>query len=222
MHLTKYLIKEMNRVKRLNLINSITGIKPANLIGSSSVKYGDNLAIFSSVVHLGSDPALLGFISRPSQDVPRHTLRNIYENNVYTINHVNTNQIMRAHYTSAKMYDQDSEFEKCHFTPEYIDGFNAPFVKEAKVKIGLELKESIPIKSNNTVMIVGEIQHIFIPEEAITEQGYLRLDKIDATGISGLNSYYSFNYLNSFPYARKKDLETLNLKLSDEKATSTS
>ncbi|OHX66428.1 flavin reductase family protein [Flammeovirga pacifica] len=221
MHLTKDHIIEMNRIKRLNLINSITGIKPANLIGTSSVKYGENLAIFSSVVHLGSDPALLGFISRPSQDVPRHTLRNIFENKVYTINHVNTNQIMRAHYTSAKLDEGESEFEKCHFTPEYIHGFDAPFVKEAKVKIGLELREEIPIKSNNTVMIVGEIQHIVIPENAISEMGYIRLDKIDTAGISGLNSYYSFNYLDSFPYARKKDIENLNLNLVDEKTAST-
>ena len=77
MHFNQNDIKNLERVKRLNLINSITGIKPANLIGTISSKQETNLAIFSSVMHLGSDPALLGFILRPAQDVPRHTFENI-------------------------------------------------------------------------------------------------------------------------------------------------
>ncbi|WP_223787246.1 flavin reductase [Marinicella meishanensis] len=81
-------IQQMDRIKRLNFINAITGIKPANLIGSNSPKHGSNLAIFSSVVHLGSNPALLGFITRPTGEVPRNTLENIEATGYYTINHV--------------------------------------------------------------------------------------------------------------------------------------
>ena len=44
-------IKKLEKVYRLNLINSITGIKPANLIGTRSNKGIDNVAIFSSIVH---------------------------------------------------------------------------------------------------------------------------------------------------------------------------
>ena len=58
-------ISEFSKVYRLNLINSITGYKPANLIGSKSTKGKTNLAIFSSVVHLGSKPPLIGIITRP-------------------------------------------------------------------------------------------------------------------------------------------------------------
>ena len=61
-------IKSMSKIFRLNLINSITGIKPANLIGTKSKDNLENLAIFSSVVHLGSNHALLGPVcqSKPS------------------------------------------------------------------------------------------------------------------------------------------------------------
>ena len=52
MHLTKEQIQQTSRIKRLNIINSITGVKPANLIGSISDNGHSNLAIFSSVVHL--------------------------------------------------------------------------------------------------------------------------------------------------------------------------
>ena len=58
-------IQDMDRVKRLNLINSITGISPANLVGTISNDLTENLSIFSSVVHIGSNPPLMGFILRP-------------------------------------------------------------------------------------------------------------------------------------------------------------
>lgn len=77
MHLSKTDIENTPRIKRLNLINSITGIKPANLIETVSEEGISNLAIFSSVVHLGSRPALLGFVSRPSGEIRRHTHENI-------------------------------------------------------------------------------------------------------------------------------------------------
>ena len=102
-------ISEFSKVYRLNLINSITGYKPANLIGTKSTKGQSNLAIFSSVVHLGSKPPLIGIITRPNT-VPRDTYRNIIESNYYTINHISKNMVERAHFTSAKIRDDESEF----------------------------------------------------------------------------------------------------------------
>jgi flavin reductase (DIM6/NTAB) family NADH-FMN oxidoreductase RutF len=61
-------------VERLNLINSCTGYKSANLIATKSVDGAVNVAIFSSITHLGSNPALIGFIVRPT--VPRNTYKN--------------------------------------------------------------------------------------------------------------------------------------------------
>ena len=137
MHLTKEDIFNTPRIKRLNLINSITGIKPGNLIGSISKNGNSNLAIFSSVVHLGSNPALIGFISRPHDKVRRDTLENILETKYYTINHIHSDFIKQAHQTSGK-YDKDvSEFETCHLTETYLYNFSAPFLKESKIKFGL-------------------------------------------------------------------------------------
>ena len=65
MHITQKGLVELNRIDRLNLINSLSGIKPANLIGTINEDGTENLAIFSSVVHLGSNPALFGFVLRP-------------------------------------------------------------------------------------------------------------------------------------------------------------
>ena len=77
MYLSKQDIANTSRIRRLNIVNSLSGIKPANLVGTISNNNETNLAIFSSVVHLGSDPALLGFVLRPEQEVRRHTYENI-------------------------------------------------------------------------------------------------------------------------------------------------
>ena len=155
MHFTKQDILDCDRIKRLNIINSISGIKPGNLIGSISDKGTTNLAIISSVVHLSSNPPLIGFIMRPHGEVKRDTYNNIRENHLFTINHIPTSHIEQAHYTSAKFDTEISEFDRCAFTPEYIGGFKAPFVKESKIKMGPGPVEEIPIPSSKTTMIVG-------------------------------------------------------------------
>ena len=205
-HFRKEEIQALGRIKRLNLINSITGIKPANLIGTSSKAHGTNLAIVSSVVHLGSNPPLLGFVMRPGQKVRRHTYENIQENGVYTINHVHQEVIEQAHYTSAKFDESISEFEACTFTEEYLFGFAAPFVKESRIKLGLRLVEEIPIERNQTTLIIGELEHLQLDEIALSSDGQVNLESVSGVGISGLNCYYSLKKIDEFPYARPTEL----------------
>ena len=115
-HFSKQNILDLEKVKRLNIINSITGIKPGNLIGSiDDNNENTNLAIFSSVVHLGSHPALLGFILRPQVNVRRDTYNNIMSNGYYTINHLPNDSTLNGHYTSAKFGNNESEFDYCNF-----------------------------------------------------------------------------------------------------------
>ena len=91
----------MHYLHRNNLVNSSTGYKSANLIGTKSKDHIENLAVFSSVTHLGSNPALLGFFLRPTT-VLRNTYENIKETGYYTLNHIHENIIEDAHHTSAK------------------------------------------------------------------------------------------------------------------------
>ena len=203
MHYTESEIKNLNRIKRLKLMNSITGIKSANLIGTISKKGNTNLAIFSSVVHLGSDPALIGFVMRPNNNVKRDTLNNILETNHFTINHVNSNFIEKAHYTSLNFNQDQSEFDYCNLESFYIDNYSAPFVKESKVKIGLKLNEIIPIKSNGCKFIIGEVEHVLIDNsnDLITEES-INLDYSKSVGVGGLNSYYTMNKIAELPLPR--------------------
>ncbi len=204
MHLTKSEIEGLDKVKRLNMINSVTGIKPANLIGTASALLQTNLAIFSSVVHLGSNPALMGFIIRPVGEVPRHTYENILATGVYTINAIPQNMIEGAHRTSAKYDRSVSEFEECGFTEEYLEGFAAPFVQESPLKLGMKYVETIPIPINGTSLVIGAVEYLIVADEAVAENGYINLETLHLAGISGLNNYYSLEKIGEFPYARVK------------------
>lgn len=199
-------ILQMPKVKRLNIINSITGIKPANLISTIDERNRHNLAIFSSVVHLGSNPALIGFILRPQQKIRRHTYENILENGYYTINHLPNHKTLEGHYTSAKFDKETSEYDVCHFTPEFQYDFPVPYVKESFLKMGLKHVESIPIKYNGTVMIVGKILQVYVAKSSLSEEGYINLEEAKSVGISGLNTYYDLKKIDSYPYARPHEL----------------
>lgn len=203
--INKETIRDYNRIYRLNLINAITGYKPANLIGTKSLSGKSNLAIFSSVVHLGSDPALLGFMLRP-QTVPRHTFENIKEIGLYTINHVNASIIEKAHYTSAAFDAGISEFEQCRLSEAYINEFYAPFVAEANIKIAMKFEEGVEVKLNNTLMVIGSIEAIHMNENYVNEFGQLDLNKADTACISGLDTYHTAKELARFPYARPDEL----------------
>lgn len=196
----------MERIYRLNLINSITGIKPANLIGTRSKDGIPNVAIFSSVVHLGSNPALIGMVFRPQATNMFDTYRNILETELYTINHVSLSKTENAHFTSAKFEAEESEFEKCGFTEEYLEGFSAPFVKESRIKLGMKLQQMIPIEVNGTILAIGSVEHLFVPDEVLSQNGFIDLGKAESAGISGVNSYYKVEKLADYPYAKPNEL----------------
>lgn len=206
MYLSKSDIQNTERVKRLNIINSVSGIKPGNLVGTQSKGGITNLAIISSVVHLGSNPPFLGFVMRPTQEVRRDTYENILESGFFTVNHIHSSFTEEAHYTSVKFDSSVSEFEACALTEEYLHDFPAPFVKESILKVGLKHVESIPIQSSNTIMVVGQIEHLIIPDDAIEPNGYIDLGIAESVGISGLNSYYELNKIDEFPYARVQEV----------------
>ena len=206
MYLSKTDILNTDHVRRLLIINAISGIKPANLIGTKSNDGRANVAIFSSVVHLGSQPGYFGIITRPDVDIRRHTMENINENGLFTINHVHADFIENAHYTSAKFSDDINEFERCGLAEEYLYDFDAPFVKASQLKFGLKLVEQLHIKSSDCIMLIGELQHLVIPDNAIDDRDYIDLAASDTVGVSGLNNYYGLEKIGEFPYAREGEV----------------
>ena len=200
-------IQSLGRIPRLNLINSISGYKPANLIGTIDTHGHTNLAIFSSVVHIGSNPAMLAFIMRPTT-VERHTYDNIINQKHYTINHVSSQSTAAAHYTSAKFERMQSEFDECGFMEQYYSGFDAPYVLDSPVQIGMEFIEELSIKSNGTIMMIGAVKQLHLRSDIIENDHALNLDVANVASISGLNTYYKATKIAKYPYARPGQFPT--------------
>lgn len=201
MHFKLDTITNLEKNFRTNLINGISGGKPACLIGTKHHNGINNLAIFSNIIHIGANPALIGILFRPISD-KSHTYQNIKNNLYFTLNHIDSSFIKKAHYTSAKFPENTSEFDVCELTPEFLEDFQAPFVKESRIKIGLKFVEEQHITSNDTLLVIGQIEHIFIPKEGLDEEGNVLLADLNGVSIGGLNTYYELSKIAQFPYAK--------------------
>lgn len=201
MQFTRDDIQQMQQRYRAMFINSLSGFKSANLIGTTDENGQTNLCIMSSAFHLGAEPPLLGLIVRPDV-AERHTLDNIRQTGFYTVNHVNEAIYQRAHQTSARYPKAVSEFDAVGLTPKYIDGFMAPFVTESCISLGLELREEQKMEINGTHLLIGEIVRVNVPEEIIDEDGFVHITKAHTVAVGGLDGYFSSSLLQRLPYAK--------------------
>jgi flavin reductase (DIM6/NTAB) family NADH-FMN oxidoreductase RutF len=197
---------------RATLINSLAGVKQAILIATKSKDGFCNLAIFNSLIHVGANPPLWGVICRPDT-VKRDTLENILETKQYTINYVNVRDFEKAHQTSAKYDRAISEFKACGFTEKYRTGFEVPFVAEAPIQIAMKLEQKMDITINNTILIIGSIEHIEIDEKLISSDGFVNLEKANTLACAGLDAYYQTHLIGRLNYARPDQPITKNMSI---------
>ena len=198
---TKEEFNKFSKIPRLNLINSCTGYKSANLIATKSADGISNVAVFSSVTHLGSDPALLGFILRPNT-VPRETYTNLKETGFFTVNAITENMISAAHQSSAAYDASISEFDVTDLKEEYFDEIEVPFVKGSPVRLLCRYVNEYPILENNTIHIIASIDAIYYDSILEREDKWLQLDKVNVVTINGLDGYALPQILKRFEYAR--------------------
>jgi flavin reductase (DIM6/NTAB) family NADH-FMN oxidoreductase RutF len=194
-------IEQLEQRYRTAFINSLAGFRQAVLVGTKSVDGHTNLAIFNSLIHLGTNPALFGLINRPDC-VQRDTLQNIRETKEYTLNYIRSGQYEKAHQTSARYNKGISEFEQVGFEELYYPLCNAPFVKDAVVKISMKLEDFIPIPLNGTILIVGSIMQVDIDAVLIGTDGYIALSDADVLISQGLDAYFVSKPIGRLPYAK--------------------
>lgn len=203
-YITSEDILSMDKHNRTHLINSLGGFKSVALVGTCDVEGHTNLAIFSSIFHLGANPPLIGLIFRPTPP-ERNTYNNLLETGFYTLNHIHEGIYKQAHQTSAR-YDKNlSEFDQTGLNPVYKNNFQAPFVEESHIQIGLVFREKIDISINNTTLIIGEIVQIYIPENGLLHDGFVDLEKANSITCSGLDSYHKTIQLDRLSYAKPNE-----------------
>lgn len=201
MHVDKAAMRAMETRYRVAFINSLSGFKSANLIGTVDGRGQTNVSIASSCVHLGADPALLAFVVRP-HSVDRHTLENLIETGFYTINHVHQDFYRKAHQTSARYAKSESEFEATGLTPVWRGEFGAPYVEEAAIGLGMVFCEQHSLKINGTELIIGEIQDVWVPDACVSPDGFVDLERAGSVCVSGLDSYHQTRRLSRLSYAK--------------------
>ena len=200
-HFSLSVLQTLDRFTRANFINSLSGFKSLSLIGTVNGKGVSNLAVFSNIVHLGADPALIGFINRPLSAAP-HTLQNIQETGIYTVNLVTELMYKQAHQTSAKYPDGVSEFEMTGLTAEFKEGYITPFVAESPVQYVLKFEQVMPIELNNTFLVIGSFHESYVPADIQEEDGFLDLAKAGILTSLGTSGYYKTEKINNLPYAK--------------------
>ena len=210
-HITRDDISQMEKLERLNIINSCTGYKSANLIASLSENGSTNVAVFSSITHLGSNPGILGFIVRPTT-VPRDTYSNIKAKGFFTVNHITSNMIADAHHTSANYDVGVSEFDKTNLEEEYKNGLEVPFVKGSPIQLYCKYMNEYYIKENDTIHLIASIEHVYYNENLEHKDGWLQLDKGNIVAINGLDGYCLPKLMDRFEYARP-NIETKSFKI---------
>ena len=179
--------------------NSLSGAKPGYLIGSGEGEF-ENLAIFNSIIHIGANPPLLGFIQRPTT-VDRHTYQNILNYKHYSFNLITDKFFKEAHQTSARYARGINEFKEVGLTALHKKGIRCPFVAESPLQITLELYDDLEIKSNKTRLIIGKVISVSIPKTDENITG-INFQELKSVSISGLSDYYTLTKVKSLRYAK--------------------
>lgn len=201
MRLTAEDIASMPDRRRAAFVNSLSGYKSANLVGTTDSRGNLNLSIVSSVVHLGSHPPLMAMIIRPGGE-ERHTLANLLSTGQYSINHVNESIIEAAHQTAARYPRAVSEFTATGLAAELWRDFGAPLVQQANIKLALRLREHRELDINGTHLVIGEIVTAEVPDVTLRDDGAVQLHLGGTVALSGLDSYYRPGLLKRMAYAK--------------------
>ena len=139
---------------------------------------------------------------------PTTVLRNTYDNiktsGKYTINHIHEGILEDAHHTSAKYTSDISEFDVTGLEEDYKDNFIAPFVKDCPIQLAMSYVEEYPIKANNTILLIGKIEKLYVPDALLDKDGFINLSKGKIAAINGLDGYAVPKLKTRLEYQRPK------------------
>jgi flavin reductase (DIM6/NTAB) family NADH-FMN oxidoreductase RutF len=180
---------------------TLPGPKPICLVGTRSATGIANLAPFSTITHLGSNPLLIGMITRPDV-VERNTLKNIIDTQSWTLNHVTPETVQKAHQCSARYPANVSEFDATGLTELTHEGVIAPFVRECPIRYALTLADIIDIPLNGTKLVIGEFQLADIPDQSYCADGTISISEHDSLASTALDTYFTLTEHARLPYAK--------------------
>ena len=90
--------------------------------------------------------------------------------------------------------------------PEFKGNFKAPYVKNAPVQMSMKFIEEIYIPSNDVMLIVGQIQELYVKDELLQEDGLINLSIGKVVAINGLDTYVTPKFKKQLSYQRPKKI----------------
>ena len=87
---------------------------------------------------------------------------------------------------------------------EYKNDFYAPFVYNSPIQMSMKYVEEYHIKSNNTILVVGEVQDLYFNENLLQNDGFINLSDGKVAAINGLDGYAIPALKLRFGYQRPK------------------
>ena len=81
-------------------------------------------------------------------------------------------------------------------------------MKESKIKYGLSLAETHHLVINGTILVIGKVEEIIIPENCVLPSGAIAIEQAETIAISGLDSYHNTQLLGRLSYAKLDRLPT--------------
>ena len=155
-------LQAMPKRQRTEFIQGLSGIKSLFAIITSDGSTL-NIAPFNSIVHISSNPARIGYISRPDNN-HRHTLQNVIAHQSFSINSVREEDLEEIVTCSENLPSNHSEFEGKHIQPTIPGNHSIPALHHADVQIFCQYEEHITIPSSQGILVIGRIQEVIIRE----------------------------------------------------------
>lgn len=153
-------LQAMPKRQRTEFVQGLSGIKSLFAIITSDGNTV-NIAPFNSIVHISSNPARIGYISRPDNN-HRHTLQNIITHQFFSINSIREEDLEDVVNCSENLPSDYSEFEMKHIQPTALNNQSIPALRHADVQIFCKYEEHITIPSSQGILVIGQIQEVLI------------------------------------------------------------
>jgi len=129
-----------------------------------------------------------------------HSLRNINESKLFSLNSLPIEFKEKIHSTSANWPENHDDLKNLGLEKEHDQNHPVPLIKNASIQILLEPIEAHKIQINSTDFLVAKIIKIVIHSENLDSGGLPTPENL--THVSGLDLYCRVESLESLPYAR--------------------
>jgi flavin reductase (DIM6/NTAB) family NADH-FMN oxidoreductase RutF len=87
---------------------------------------------------------------------------------------------------------------------EFKGKFKAPFVKNSPVQMSMRLIEEIYVPSNDVMLVVAQIEELYVNDALLQEDGLINLSKGNVVTINGLDTYAIPKFKKQLTYQRPK------------------